>query len=192
MYRKCFHHNATASLTLLSLSDLLLHRYLSSPMAVSQTAHNSNLRWEPHGRSKTSSRDGQGSPLQGLPQHHLPDLPGRPPTNRPPSINQKGGALLEDPRPATHQRREGGNTKGDSRKPCKVGKGQSKSMQRGFAKRREENKLQQQSYNADFLMLKLPGEGVSKPGETLWAIFSANVKTTGAQILKGFRRSGDG
>lgn len=40
-------------------------------------------------------------------------------------------------------------------------------------------------------MLKLPSKRVSKPRETLWAVFSANVKTTGAQILKGFKGPGD-
>lgn len=149
MYQKFLHHNTTPSLMLLSLSDLLLHRYPSGLTDGCCTTSQRDLCRDTHGRSTTSSRDGQGSPLRRFPHHHLPVLPGHPQTDRPPRINPKGAVFLEDQQPATHQCREGGNTKGDARKPCKVEKGQSKSTRKVFAKRREGNKLQQQDYNAD-------------------------------------------
>lgn len=41
------------------------------------------------------------------------------------------------------------------------------------------------------VMLKLLGKYLSNPREMLRAVFSANIKTSGAQILKDFRESGD-
>lgn len=112
-----------------------------------------------------------------------PVPPGCPRINRLPSINHRGRCVSGGS--TAHRCRGKREHRGDARKLHKVEKAEKNSIQRVLGKQTSATE------SITLVVLKLLGKRVSETREMLWAVFSANVKTTGAQIGEGFRELGD-